>query len=172
MQDEAHCIEYFNRLLVQPDPLSVIRESRAINQELAAVGQLRIFSKTLMPSLSRACQLHLHGGAELQTARVGLASERFRLSTGRWPETLDELVPDYIATIPEDPFDPGQPLRMARRDDRLIIYSLGPNGTDDGGDVRRDPRSSTDVGDTGFILLDPASRNQPPVPEPFQEQEP
>jgi hypothetical protein len=66
---------------------------------------------------------------------VMVAAERFRLANGRWPEKLMELMPAFLKTVPADPFD-GQPLRYRRKGNRIVIYSVGPNVTDDGGDIR------------------------------------
>jgi len=105
----------------------------------------------------RAIELQLIGAAEVRSAETAMAVERFRLIAGEWPATLDQLVPEYIRAIPEDPFAPGHPLRMALGDQRLIIYSVGPNQQDDGGDLK-----GMEPQDHGFILLHPAVRNQEP----------
>ena len=47
--------------------------------------------------------------ADRETARVALASERFRRAEGRAPNTLDELVPKYLREIPRD-VKTGKPL--------------------------------------------------------------
>ena len=47
-------------------------------------------------------------------ALVALALERFRLATGGLPETLDQLVPEYLEAVPVDPFE-GNPIRYERR---------------------------------------------------------
>ena len=85
--------------------------------------------------------------AQIRNARTAIATELFRRERGRWPESLQELVPLYLDEIPTDPFD-GKPLIYRRmregeefRDERygivvrngVIIYSVGPDGSDDGG---------------------------------------
>ena len=45
-----------------------------------------------------------------QMAIALLAVERFRLKNGRLPDSLSELVPDFMPSIPTDPFD-GKPIR-------------------------------------------------------------
>ena len=50
---------------------------------------------------------------DLNLARVAVAAERFRLASGRWPESLAELAPAYIDAIPGDLYD-GGPLRLRR----------------------------------------------------------
>jgi hypothetical protein len=41
-------------------------------------------------------------------------------------------VPKYLDEVPADPFD-GNPLRMSAKDGGVLIYSIGPDGKDDGG---------------------------------------
>jgi hypothetical protein len=59
---------------------------------------------------------------------------------GKMPASLEELVRDNVlATVPLDPFD-GKPLRYSP--DRAIVWSVGPDGKDNGG-VRQDSREAT-----------------------------
>jgi hypothetical protein len=43
------------------------------------------------------------------------------------------LVPQYLASVPVDPFD-GLPVRYKVLPTGYVVYSLGTNGKDDGGD--------------------------------------
>jgi hypothetical protein len=70
--------------------------------------------------------------ARLATASCSLAVERYRLARGALPETLRDLVPTYLPDVPSDPFD-GKPLRYKHLERGYAIYSVGPDGTDDGG---------------------------------------
>jgi hypothetical protein len=98
--------------------------------------------------------------AELRCAAAALAAERYRLATKHWPERLDELVPDYLPAVPADPFD-GRPLRLRRLDDGIMVYSVGPDGTDNGGNLdRKDGR--TPGTDLGFQLWDVGRRGSAP----------
>jgi hypothetical protein len=99
--------------------------------------------------------------AELRCAIVALAAERFRRRHNRWPERLDELTPDLLAKVPEDPFS-GGPLHYKRLADGVVIYSLGPNGQDDDGDVAVSPSLEPVSKDVGFRLWDVARRRQAP----------
>jgi hypothetical protein len=56
------------------------------------------------------------------------------------------LVPSYLDAIPTDPFD-GHAIRLAIKGDRWIIYSVGPDGVDNGGAELVDEK-----GDITFIL--------------------
>ena len=75
--------------------------------------------------------------ALFESATTALAVERYRLARAGVPETLGRLVPDYLAAVPEDPFD-GAPLRYKRVDRGFTVYSVGEDGKDDGG--KEEPR--------------------------------
>lgn len=63
-----------------------------------------------------------------------LALELFAREHGHYPEKLEELVPDFLPTVPEDSHAPPKtPLRYRRDAGGALIYSIGDNGTDDGG---------------------------------------
>jgi len=89
----------------------------------------------------------------LRATRVGLAVERYRLGTGHWPEALSELVPDYLDSVPEDPFD-GAPFRYKRLDRGFVVYSVGKDGVDNDGQERwlRDEGKSGEAYDLTFSV--------------------
>jgi hypothetical protein len=73
--------------------------------------------------------------SSLDRALVACALERYRLAAGEYPATLDVLAPHFINPIPNDIIN-GQPLHYRRTGDgQYLLYSVGWNGTDDGGAV-------------------------------------
>ncbi len=70
------------------------------------------------------------------------------------------LVPRYLAAVPIDPFD-GKRLRWCRLHDGLVIYSVGPDGSDDGGKLQRKQPAEPGT-DVGFRLWDADRRGAPP----------
>jgi hypothetical protein len=115
--------------------------------------------RLLAPAVSKVADAYRRTQAEVRCALLMLAVERYRLKHQRWPETLDALVADkLVARVPTDPYD-GAPLRFARVEDGVVIYSIGPDGKDDGGYInRQDPvAAGTDL---GFQLWDVARRRQ------------
>lgn len=160
MREEASGIELYNRVLRRSDPLGIIDEYRMIGSELAAGKHLKLL--VIFGQIARGMEHHVTSAAEMRCAETAMAVERFRLAEGRWPQRLDELVPAYIARIPNDPFQPGRPLQMLCRDGRFIVYSIGRDREDNGGDVPR--RVPDDEADVGFILLEPQLRNLPALP--------
>lgn len=101
-----------------------------------------ILSSIILPLLSGAIRAEVRSRARHQAARVAVAATRIRLETGRLPEGLATLVPDELPASPVDPFTAGKPLRYRKADDVLLIYSVGPNGRDDGGPAS--PTASAD----------------------------
>jgi hypothetical protein len=75
----------------------------------------------------------------LDMARVVCGLEHYHLAHGEYPATLDPLSPQFIERIPHDLINE-QPLHYRRMDDgQFLLYSVGWNGSDDGGiAVRKD----------------------------------
>jgi hypothetical protein len=66
-------------------------------------------------------------------ALIACALERYRLAHNSYPETLDALVPQFLAQIPPDIIG-GQPLHYRRTNEgKFLLYSIGWNEKDDGG---------------------------------------
>lgn len=65
---------------------------------------------------------------------IALAVIRYQRQHGKLPESLNELVPEFLPEIPLDPID-HRPLRYQRRDDGFIVYSVGTNQIDNGGQL-------------------------------------
>jgi hypothetical protein len=96
--------------------------------------------------------------AQIRTAAAALAAERFRVERGRWPESLDQLVPKYLSAVPRDPFALG-PLKLLKLPDGLFVYSVGLDSHDDGGKI--DFKFRRPLGaDIGFRLWDVDRRRQ------------
>jgi hypothetical protein len=113
-------------------------------------------SAMLLPALSRAGDAVTSAEARKVTSIVALALERHRLAKGSYPDALEELVPSLLPELPPDPFT-GQPLLYVNTGDRVVVYSVGANLTDDGG-VEPAPgtRSFPSSGDVVFTLKEPA----------------
>jgi hypothetical protein len=63
---------------------------------------------------------------------IGLAIEAYSRDGGTVPESLDPLVPMYLAQLPVDPFS-GLSFVYRRNDVGYLLYSVGENRRDDGG---------------------------------------
>jgi hypothetical protein len=64
-----------------------------------------------------------------------LALERYRLRHGQYPQTLEHLAPALCGAVPRDPMD-GKPLRYRlNTNGSFLLYSVGLDGEDNGGDA-------------------------------------
>jgi hypothetical protein len=91
-----------------------------------------VLTAYFMPALGLAVEAAARAEARRGTARVGLALYAYRARNGRFPDKLDELAPDFMAAVPCDPFD-SQPLKFKRTAQGAVVYSIGPDMTDNGG---------------------------------------
>jgi hypothetical protein len=122
-----------------------------------------VLVRTLAPVVAKGSDADQRSHAQLLSTIAAIAAERYRLAKSQWPDSLDALqAAGFLREVPNDPYD-GKPLRWRRLDDGLVIYSVGPDGEDNGGKMdRQNPNApGTDI---GFRLWDPAKRRQPPAP--------
>jgi hypothetical protein len=135
---------------------------RSCEAALPAAGSESL-AWSLMPNLPRLGDAFEASQAQLRCMIAMLAVERYRLEKRRVPATLDELVPRFLAAVSLDPFD-GKPLHYCVTDEGVIVYSVGPDGQDNGGTL--DPGEPRRPGaDLGYRLWRPDRRRQPPLPE-------
>jgi hypothetical protein len=66
---------------------------------------------------------------------TAIALKRYQLRHGNYPTDLSMLVPEFLSTVPRDPVD-GKLLRYRLNPDgTFLLYSVGEDGKDDGGDA-------------------------------------
>ncbi len=103
----------------------------------AMLGDTRLRVRWLLPALltpafDKAARSYATDRAVCDATRAALAAERFRRTEGRWPRDLGELVPRFMASVPQDPWADA-PLRVAAGADGFRIYSVWMDGIDDDG---------------------------------------
>ncbi len=62
------------------------------------------FADIMTPSYTRAIIIYTKNIMLFDQLRIAMALELYRLQSGSYPETLDELVPEYFYELPTDPF--------------------------------------------------------------------
>ncbi len=82
-----------------------------------------------------------------------LALRAFRMDNGSYPDSLYDLVPRYLTKLPADSFGISGPLRYKLNGEEYVLYSVGPDGVDDGGrPTGRLGRMVVVEGETGDIV--------------------
>jgi hypothetical protein len=98
--------------------------------------------------------------AKCRLLQVDLALRMYRHDNGRWPDSLDELLPAYLPAVPLDSYDSysEQPLRYRREGDEFVLYSVGQDGVDNGG---RFGNTTEYLGEEGGYDLDLDTYSRP-----------
>ncbi len=71
----------------------------------------------------------------VSATQVLIAIKAYQNDNGDYPDSLEQLVPNYLSSVPLDYFD-GSSLRYSKED--KILYSIGEDLKDDGGSVGDD----------------------------------
>ncbi len=114
-----------------------------------SIALMLVDSANPYPDLASGDAAHI---AHLRTAQVALTLERWRLAhNDNLPDSLAELAPDFHPAVPTDPFD-DQPLRYKKLAHGYVVYSIGPDFTDDGGKEKPSDAKDTDHYDITFTV--------------------
>ena len=76
-----------------------------------------------------------HSTTQRRLTITAIALRRFELAEHRLPENLEELVPRFLSVVPMDLMS-AKPMCYRRKPERgLVLFSVGQDGKDDGGDM-------------------------------------
>ncbi len=89
---------------------------------------------------------------ELDATLTLFALNEYHCRNDAYPDTLDQLVPEFLPRLPIDYAD-RQPLRYRRTAEGFLLYSIGQNGVDDGGSCRK-PESPWTSGNLDAVFSD------------------
>jgi hypothetical protein len=160
---QARYLELMNRAIAaaeKPHGPDRDDEFKAIEDEVKSEGDLIQKALRLMyPSISRCVAADVRVTALLHAATAAVAAERQRVRTGNYPAGWGGWL-----TPPTDPFT-AKPLLFKGTDDGVLIYTAGPDRTDNSGNLSSKQLPETGF-DLGLQLFAPTHRRQPPKPDP------
>ncbi len=105
--------------------------NQTYDMEKEVEEQHHMLTKMLFPSMIRVKQIHREMTAELRITRAGLALLQHKQDRDAFPDTLEALkLSDII-----DPYS-AEPLRYKAQGQGFILYSIGPDKKDNGGNPR------------------------------------
>ncbi len=116
----------------------------------------------LLPALLLRLTSQERAQTQLQLTDMAFALAAYRSDHGQYPADLAKLVPKYLDELPTDHFT-GAKFVYKREGKGYVLYSLGPNGFDDGGRgqyMQPPPGASPDQGpgptgdDVGFRVAE------------------
>ncbi len=134
---EERCLEasYDEIFAVRQSPFpGRLKVDDLIRRRLAdPVTRKLVLMGLFLPGLAGRTTQEAECLARLRLATAAVALQQFRADhSGASPDALSQMTPQYLPSVPEDPFD-GQPLRLVRKDQNYILYSIGPDLTDGSG---------------------------------------
>lgn len=86
-----------------------------------------------MPSYEKMIPRYHLFLSELNVLRSALALKLYQRSRRGLPDGLDQLVPGFLAAVPQDSFNKFAPLSYVKTGKKFSVYSFGPDGKDGGG---------------------------------------
>lgn len=156
--DQQHCKATFDQALAvrnQPFP-GRLNQDVFSQAEIVATNKNLFLSSLFFAALNNVAPKEASNLANLRLAKTTIALEKFRrFHSNHFPEALSELMPNYLKSVPTDPFD-GQSLRYHKAGNGYVLYSIGRNLKDDGGKpgIGRE-------GDIVFAVVSPPQSSQP-----------
>lgn len=120
----------------QPAPTNpeISSEENAVGKYIFSIGSMQ------MPPL-RLKMHQVYGDLSVAVTQAMLAIKAYKNDTNNYPASLNELVPDYLSSVPQDSFD-RKPLKYSAA--KKILYSVGEDLQDSGGSVGEDLRKMAD----------------------------
>jgi hypothetical protein len=93
------------------------------------------YAVIMIPNFANAVRTFACNQTRIHQAKTACALELYRSKRGEYPERLDELAPQTISELPQDIVG-GRGLKYRRTSDGdFLLYSIGWNETDDGGEI-------------------------------------
>jgi hypothetical protein len=152
----------------RPDPehLKAWKEwelsTRAPDQFL--VRLLRALNQLLLPAMKAIDDAHLRYHGTLASTMSIVAAERHRLAHGRPPASFDAIDPKFAVGLIGDPFV-GGPVKFRVEPDRIVIYTVNLDATDDGGKVGKKRFLISPGTDLCMTWWQPRERRKPATDE-------
>jgi hypothetical protein len=93
----------------------------------------RFLAALLLPALEKSSFRFAQGQTAIDQAAIACALERYRLAKGEYPETPQQLTPQFLREIPRDVIT-GEPLHYQRTEtNKFLLYSVAWDRKDDRG---------------------------------------
>src|SRR5262249_3006645 len=107
--------------------------NRSVQAALEQTSGYTFFAGSVMANTVRASITMARNQDLAYLGALACALERYRLAKGKYPATLQDLLPQLMNTLPQDVIR-GQAFRYSLKPDgTYLLYSVGWNERDDGG---------------------------------------
>jgi hypothetical protein len=152
-QDEVHNLQFMEGLLRLAHRAESEKSLTAIEPALDALleptirsssyNNLRFAQVASFTVLENALRKAMKAETERSLILTAIALKRYSLHFGKPPDDLQSLVPEFLSSIPTDYMD-GQPIKYRLEPSGTsILYSVGEDYKDGGGDSNMQPGKTT-----------------------------
>jgi hypothetical protein len=144
-QDERRYLELMQHLLVFARAAATNKSFTALEPTLNRLREdsapKNLYDKLRYPApdspftLSGVINKAMRAETERSLVICAIALKRYSLRHGTLPASLDALVPEFLSSVPIDYMD-GKPIKYGLdAGGAFVLYSVGADGKDDGGDT-------------------------------------
>lgn len=128
-----------------------------------------LVSSMAIPNYARAVDRAVQAETERQMTLAAIALKRFHVRHSNWPPSLGALVPEFLAAVPYDYMSAKPLCYHPMADAGYVLYSVGEDGKDDGGDPTPPPGTAPGLW-TGRDAVWPSLVSGPsePAPQPVR----
>jgi hypothetical protein len=152
--DEVHALRHWERIIAQTalpqesQPAGSNTPSEAFEDMYHATPRYAVVTKMLLPAYDNAMEHRDLATAAQRQQEIALALSAYRSMHGRYPRTLGQAEKLWGHRFSPDPCS-SKPFIYHSSGGQFKLYSIGPNGKDDGGHKARNtiPSQLTKTGD-------------------------
>jgi hypothetical protein len=129
-------------------------ESEDMDKKVGEFLKGNYFLNKLTPAVLRVIQISHRLPVDVKGTLAMIAIFRYKSDKGRYPQNFNQLVTTgYLKQMPMDSYS-DRPLVYKKTENNFMLYSIGPNFVDDGGEPGRDRKGRVklwmDEGDVVF----------------------
>lgn len=136
-------------------------ESEDMDKKVEEFLKGNYFLNILTPAVLRVIQISHRLPVDVKGTLAMIAIFRYKADKGRYPQDLNQLLTTgYLKQLPMDSFS-DKPLVYKKTEDNFMLYSIGPNFVDDGGEPGRDRKGRVKLWmDEGDVVFWPQSESE------------
>jgi len=122
-----------------------VQELERLNKE---IPYLSVFPKLLFSNQVRSFKQYVYSRVNYGGILTASAIKWYQKKTGKYPDNLSDLVPDYLPELPRDHYSKDGKFIYRTKDNKAWLYSIGDDLKDDQGKI-----VSTAVDKKGDIMF-------------------
>ena len=144
MQDSIAALRLVKAQRPWPDAKAALLKAGArVGTLSGSPAKLRYFMSLMsLPNFMKAGERAIEVETERQMMLAVIALKRFQLRHGQLPPDLEALVPELLPAVPYDYMSAKPLCYRLKPDASYVLYSVGLDGEDNGGDPNPPPGAS------------------------------